>query len=891
MGMFQKKLRRTFRKTIPRRIRERLIKKLTMHDITVHEEHITVNLSFKNFIRVGLEKRLQVTLTNDQALYELDYHLHGDSIRIQIPYAIIDQTEGRSAIKMMLGRKRLIVRPDTDAYERRRSFFSNHRYFNVSIIRGNLSLANLLPEYRFKTDQPVGLTKLDSRYSQLDFSAEGMDDLTDYELAFLYQSKLRAMDNASGDASILRVTDFSEVITGQPDVYLLKEFELVPVRYTGPPFSMDTLNHEITYSTQDGRLTAEITSHRTDVLAFHSTLEDESVRMHFSIDPTVELAALLVVDTSTEETFRIPIPEQQTGDSVDVSVPLSPLINNISRKRFMLETAGSEPVRLQPDIADLETFGFNERLWVPFHHEKFKIWFYRRRDGLLGFKVTRRRLRRQVTKINDFSFEGYIGGDDAFIDSTPYMTFVDRYSEDFTRIEISSEFTVDLKTVDLIDIKSKDKTIIDVFIEIVHSSGEVLRREKIKYGHSDYRKDNFYDIHEVVDEAGNIHHHLITTTPYNNLKVESFMIPASVDIPEDTSHKDMNIWLLGERYDTAQDNGYALFTWLKENTNIEAYYVIEETAGDYAKIKDVENVLAFGSKRHFDLAFRAGVLLGTHDLENLLPYKTARGFFHYEDTVKVFLQHGVLGRKPVEYDKKYYDLPFDLFIVSSEAEKYDVVMRKMGYEETEVAVTGLARFDHLPHHNATKDILLMPTWRDWISTDEAFLKSRYYARYHSLIHNERLNQLLEENDVHLNFYPHYRAQRYFNEEYLDQGKNIHFIRLGERTVQDLLIEHSLLITDYSSVSFDFTLMNKPVIYYHFDVRQFFRQGRLRPLYQTFIGDMAKTEEDLVDAIEIHIRNGFQPGAGDLSSIFEYQDHNNRKRIYEAVMEKINTIED
>ncbi|WP_051683096.1 CDP-glycerol glycerophosphotransferase family protein [Salinicoccus luteus] len=891
MGRLKKTLRKIVRKTIPRRVRERLVKKLLMHDITAHEDHITVNLSFKNFIRVGLEKRLQVTLSNDQALYELDYQLHNNSIKIQIPYAIIDQTEGRSTIKMMLGQKRLIVRSDVGTYEQRRSFFSNRRYFNVSIIRGNLSLANLLPEYRFKMDQPVELTHLNGRYSQLELGAEGMDDLAEYELAFFYQSKLKTMDNASDDPSTLQVTDFSELITGRPDVYLLKDFELVPIRYTGPPLSMHTLNHEITYSERDGRLTAEVTSHRTEVFEFYSTVEDEAVRMHFSVDSSVELSALLVVDTSTEETTRIPLPDRQTGDGVSVSVPLSPLITNISRKRFMLETAGAEPIRLQPDISDLETFGFNDRIWVPFHHEKFKIWFYRRRDDLLGFKVTRRHLRRQVTGIQDFSFEGYIGGDEAFIDSTPYMTFVDRYSEDSIRTEISSEFTVDLKTVDLISIKSKDKTIIDVFIEIIHSSGEVLRREKIKYEHSDYRKDNYYDLHEVIDDAGNVHHHLITTTPYNNLKIESFMIPASVDIPEDTSRKDMNIWLLGERYDTAQDNGYALFTWLKENTDINAYYVIEDTAGDYEKIKDEENVLAFGSKQHFDLSFRAGVLLGTHDLENLLPYKTARGFFHYEDTIKVFLQHGVLGRKPVEYDKKYYDLPFDLFIVSSEAEKYDVVMRKMGYEEEEVAVTGLARFDHLPHHNKTKDILLMPTWRDWISTDEAFFKSRYYARYHSLIHNERLNQLLETHDVHLNFYPHYRAQRYFNEEYLDQGENIHFVRLGERTVQDLLIEHSLLITDYSSVSFDFTLMNKPVIYYHFDVRQFFRQGRLRPLYQTFIGDVAKTEEDLVDYIELYIRNHFQPRTVDLSGIFEYQDHNNRRRIYEAVKKKINTLED
>ncbi|GEN89736.1 hypothetical protein [Oceanobacillus sojae] len=125
-------------------------------------------------------------------------------------------------------------------------------------------------------------------------------------------------------------------------------------------------------------------------------------------------------------------------------------------------------------------------------------------------------------------------------------------------------------------------------------------------------------------------------------------------------------------------------------------------------------------------------------VKNLLPNKPAQGFFNYEDTIKVFLQHEVLGRKPVEYDRKNYELPFDLFIVSSDSEKYDVVMNKMGYNEEEVAATGLARFDNLPKGNNSKDILLMPTWREWIHTDEQFLKSQYYNYYNNLINNERL---------------------------------------------------------------------------------------------------------------------------------------------------------
>src|SRR5699024_12436792 len=157
----------------------------------------------------------------------------------------------------------------------------------------------------------------------------------------------------------------------------------------------------------------------------------------------------------------------------------------------------------------------------------------------------------------------------------------------------------------------------------------------------------------------------------------------------------------------------SLFKYLLNQDEINAYYVISEESKDYDRIKHLDNVLIFGSEEHFKIATQAGVLLCTHDFENILPFKPARGFFNYEDTIKVFLQHGVLGRKSAEYHKKYYDLPFDLFIVSSEDEKEKIVMDIMGYDSDDVAVTGLARFDDLPFNNETKNILLMPTWREW----------------------------------------------------------------------------------------------------------------------------------------------------------------------------------
>ncbi len=79
--------------------------------------------------------------------------------------------------------------------------------------------------------------------------------------------------------------------------------------------------------------------------------------------------------------------------------------------------------------------------------------------------------------------------------------------------------------MNLVSIKSKDKTILDVFVAMIHTDGEIVRKEKIKYKFSDYKKDNYYGSYSEKDDEGNAHYHLITTTPFDNLKIETFSIP------------------------------------------------------------------------------------------------------------------------------------------------------------------------------------------------------------------------------------------------------------------------------------------------------------------------------------------------------------------------------
>ena len=494
-----------------------------------------------------------------------------------------------------------------------------------------------------------------------------------------------------------------------------------------------------------------------------------------------------------------------------------------------------------------------------------------------------------INYINESKINFFVKADDIYKHCTFSLSFEERYSKEVIEYYIEpGETDLNLEYHEIEKIISKPKTIVDLFIT-VREQNHIVRREKIRYRTATYKKDTYFSKKIIHDNNQEIYY-LSTITPFKNIKLERFSITNNQLKAMNNTTKDSNVWLIGERFDTAQDNGIVFFNWLRANTSINAYYVIDETALDYQNIKHNKNVIKFGSIEHFKVASKAKVLVSTHDFENILPYKPAKGFFSYENTLKVFLQHGVLGRKNVEYHKEFYEQPFDIFNVSSMSEKYDVVVNEMGYDKDNVFISGLSRFDNLPiekDNKKIKKILIMPTWRDWLNSDFAFENSEYLERYLGLIKNRKLNQLIEQEEIEINFYPHYRAQSYFKLFLMNNDIKVQYIELGQKTVQSLLIEHDLLITDYSSVSFDFTYMNKPVIFYHFDVERFFRKGILRPIHETFLGEIIYDEKKLVDQIFDYVVNdSFKKIELEKDSIFKHIDKNNNHRIYESIVNSL-----
>lgn len=360
------------------------------------------------------------------------------------------------------------------------------------------------------------------------------------------------------------------------------------------------------------------------------------------------------------------------------------------------------------------------------------------------------------------------------------------------------------------------------------------------------------------------------------------------------------IWLVHEKFsETAQDNAFYFFKYCYENHPDKlVYYVIKEDSADYKKTMPYKDrVLSFMSFKHLLLLLASKVIISSEAKGHGYAWRVSRGVIRQVLNAKnyVFLQHGVLGLKKVDSTFNYLSgNSAEVFIVSSEFEK-NIVKNYFGYPESHIFVTGLARWDYLVDKSNAKPeneraILLMPTWRSWLEEVEEsqFLSSDYYKAYSELLNSERLGKLLETYSIYLNFYVHPKFMPYV-QQFSSMHKNVKVIKFGEKSLNELLMEADLLITDYSSVAWEMVYQKKPVLFYHFDLNKYMNlQGSYLNLRDNLIGRATYTADELMVQIERYAVNSFKEEekfSNKRAQHFTYIDKNNSERIFNVISQK------
>lgn len=351
------------------------------------------------------------------------------------------------------------------------------------------------------------------------------------------------------------------------------------------------------------------------------------------------------------------------------------------------------------------------------------------------------------------------------------------------------------------------------------------------------------------------------------------------------------VWIICERGDDARDNGYWMFKYLStEHSYVNQYYLINKKSADYSKISKFGKVVKYKSFKHWLLYCAAEVRMTTH-LAAFAPGNFIGEYFkhHKQKGVNVFLQHGITHN---EFPSNYFEHNgSDLFVCGAKPE-FDFIKNNCNYPKNNIVYTGFARFDGLHEYNTKKQILIMPSWRSYLFdlSEDEFKNSLCCKSWISLLSNIELLNHCRKEQINIIFYPHYSMQnfvhlfKFLENDVLTIGDFDHY------DVQELLKESSLLVTDYSSILFDFAYMRKPELLYQFDENEFYGMHYQRSYFnhrRDGFGEVVVNENELVKAIlkfgsKFEMNNLYKSR---VDSFFPIFDDLNCERIYQAIVKK------
>jgi CDP-glycerol glycerophosphotransferase (TagB/SpsB family) len=309
-----------------------------------------------------------------------------------------------------------------------------------------------------------------------------------------------------------------------------------------------------------------------------------------------------------------------------------------------------------------------------------------------------------------------------------------------------------------------------------------------------------------------------------------------------------------------------------------------------------DKVIRFMSFKHMVYLYAAKLLIASESKGHCYDIRIQKGKLKRALDKKkiVFLQHGVIAFKKVEFFKKSKN-KMDLFVVSSDYEK-EIIKKYFEYNDREIINTGLCRWDVLEDRVDinNRQILIMPTWRAWMDgvSDQQFIDSDYYKNYFELLNSKELYKIIRRNNIKLNFFIHPKFKEYIG-NFSVENENINIYQFGEIELNKLLMEASLLITDYSSVAWDMYYQKKPVIFYQFDIDDYdMYQGSYIDMETELYGDRVFQTEELINVVKEYIAREFKEKEqfADMRSIYlSHVDKNNCERTYNAIMERKDMI--
>lgn len=295
------------------------------------------------------------------------------------------------------------------------------------------------------------------------------------------------------------------------------------------------------------------------------------------------------------------------------------------------------------------------------------------------------------------------------------------------------------------------------------------------------------------------------------------------------------------------DSPKAIYDWLVSDSKFSKYELIWafKNPNDFPEV-DADHKVTIDTPKFFKLLFASKYWVANTGIERLVPFDHT-GHIYIQTWHGVPLKHLGPDESKLEYLPRnwYKHVKFDLLVCSS---KYDYKIFKRIFPSTNnIRTIGLPRNYELIHHlynrnaiinklklDPKKPILLYaPTFREYQKTDSG-------GTYISEPFSEKARNWLSRH-YNLLIRGHY---------FTESIKNNSFIDVTEyEDVNELMYVSDILVTDYSSIMFDYALLGKPILLYMYDFDKYLR-NRGTYLDPRELGlSFSLTENDFIEKIK------------------------------------------
>lgn len=296
------------------------------------------------------------------------------------------------------------------------------------------------------------------------------------------------------------------------------------------------------------------------------------------------------------------------------------------------------------------------------------------------------------------------------------------------------------------------------------------------------------------------------------------------------------IWLIGENLGSTANNN-SFYFWkriVSVKDDIDKYFVIEKnpnTLKVYNTLSPEEKkyIIWKNSAKHFKIYNEADMFYVSLSYKDILPDKLLWKDLNFLITKPlIYLQHGTLGIKAIGYKGYAYNNNMFRFIYYNkniretfkEQNKFRDYQLYYGIYPPRYIELVAKHLEYNAEKKEGKRILWFPTWREYFGKN--YKTEILLMQMKKVLCNKELADYLERTSSTFTVCLH----QAFDEDkiaFLQDGMETDMIKFVHAKNTDVLSElarNDVLITDYSSVGFDFTVLNKPVILYQPDLETY-----------------------------------------------------------------------